>query len=593
MALLTQARTSLNAVAPGFPLGDILLGDIGAFRKGFVFEVIDTGADFQGREALITKSLVLNPRVYTISEPFTSTLTPTEDDTIVAEENGILIREITIEGTTGISNKTEDALSRGSSIGTNASGVEHFQQLREMFREYGRLKKKPELNQRIRMIFHNVKEDDHFVVVPRAFETPRNAKSNRFHFNYRITLAAIQAYPPPPPTTDLLGELGEFGEALKDITAAVNNGRANLVELIDAVDILKNRIRDPDQFFTNSALSINAANDLIEGVTATIALSQEFFAASNELLEEVQETLENDIDSPPTEDEFRLARTVKNLRGDLERIQQHTEQFSPPLGDDIAAPFAGDRNLTSSDLANNTAGASKGTRTRLALGSARSAGLNIGSFNSTRLSTIPAGSTIDGIAIREDVPREVLIALNNLRYPYIARGGGPGTLEPGESILIPVRAAGQSNNTSPSGLYLTPEEILYGVDLALDPVLAAAGIFDILVDVSHGSLDAQLVKGLDNATQGILIIVSTERGATNFIPDLGIKRTPGVRGTINNMLIASMYLREAILSDPRVELIQSTRIELRGDVLTQEISPQLIGSRDGTTVVVPFGKAAF
>ncbi|MCZ6868119.1 MAG: hypothetical protein O7G84_01285 [Gammaproteobacteria bacterium] len=592
MALLSDARTSLNAVVPGLPLGDVLLGDIGAFRKGFVFEIIDTLDDKAGKEALMTKSLVLNPRVYTISEPFVSTLTPSEDDTIVTEENGILIREIVLEGTTGITNKTEDALSRGSTIGTNASGIEHFHELRDMFRRYGELKKDPLRSSRIRMIFHNVKEDDHFVVVPRMFETPRDAKSNRFHLNYRITLAAIQPYPPPPPQLDFLGLLGGFGQAIKDITSSVNTARANLVELIDAVDILRDRIRNPDQFFVDTALCTNASHDLIDGVTVTIALSQEFFAATNDLLEEVQEDLENDIDSPPTEDEFRLARLIKSTRAQMEQIQQHTEQFSPPLGDDIAAPFAGDRNLTNADLRDNTAGASKGTRTRLALGSARRSGLDLGAFNSSRLGSIAAGDTIDGIATRENVPREVLIAINDLRFPYIARGGGPGTLEPGATILIPVLAAGQSTNTTPSGVYLTPEEILYGVDLALDPDLAEAGIFDVLVDTTHGSLDAQQVKGVNNATQGIQIIVSTERGATDFISDLGIKRTPGVKGTVANMLVASMYLREAILSDPRVELIQSTRITLAGDVLSQEISPQLIGDRDGVTVVVPFGKAA-
>jgi len=592
VALLRNAQTTLNAVVPGLPLGDILLGDIGAFKKGFVFEVIDTGADFQGHEALITKSLVLNPRRYTISEPFTSTLTPSEDDTVVAEENGILIREITIEGTTGITNKTEDALSRGGAVGTGASGVEHFHQLRDMFREYSRLKKDPILAPRIRMIFHNVKEDDHFVVVPRVFETPRDASSNRFHLNYRITLAAIQPYPPPPKKTDLLGELGKFGRVIKDITTALNFARANLVELIDATEILRSRIRNPEEFLINSALCINAVADLVDGVTITIALSQEFYEVNADLLETVQEQLENDIDSPPTEVEFRLARIIKDLRSALERVQQHTEQFSPPLGEDISAPFAGDRNLTNADLKDNTAGASKGTRTRLVLGGGRNLGLNLGAFNSTRLSSIAAGSTIDGIATRENVPREALIALNNLRFPYIARGGGPGTLEPGDPILIPVRAAGQRTNTSPSGEYLTPEEILYGVDLALDPALAEVGVFDILVDVTHGALDAQLVKGLSNATQGIQIIVSTERGATDFIPDLGIKRTPGVQGTVRNMLVASMYLREAILSDPRVESIISTRIQLTGDVLTQEISPQLIGDRDNVTVVVPFGKAA-
>ncbi len=589
--LLSGAKTTLNASVPGLPLGDILLGAIGEFRRGFVFEIIDTGSEGNDREEVRTKSLVLNPRRYTLTEPFAVTLTPTEDDSVVAEENGIIIREIVIEGTTGLKKRKEEALSRGASIGTEATGPDHFFDLRNLFREYGELKKDPERGPRIQMIFHNVKEDDHYVVIPRAFETPRDAATNRMHFNYRITLAAIQPYPLPSPRNPFT--LGiEALSTLQKVSEAVNVARSTLVEAIDLLDIYAQRIRDPEQAFEDAALSINSAHDFVDGVNRDVALGREFFAATADVWEALQEDMENDIDGAPTDEEFEEARRAREMRAALEAILREESVFSAPLGSDVASPFAGDRNLTDADLRDGTAGAQRGSRTRLVLGGANRSGLELGAFGSSRLDTLKAGDTIDVVAAKAAVPRDAIILLNDLRYPYITEGGGPGTLRPGDDILIPVRSAGGGSAADPSGGYLTPDDILYGVDMALDPILAESGVFDFLIDETHGALDVDHVRGTDNVVQGAQILIGTERGTTTFIFDLGIRRTPGIKGTLANMLLASLYLREAILGDPRITRIDSTRIVLQNDVLSLEMSPVLLSDREGVTITVPFGKAS-
>jgi hypothetical protein len=590
MALISAVRTKLNAVVPGLPLGDILLGNIWGFKRGFVFEVIDTAT----KKALMTKALVLNPRVYTLTEPFASTLTPTEDNTVVAEENGVIIREIVLEGTTGLKQKAEDALGRGGSIGTEASGVDHFYQLRDVFREYSILKQDPARSPFIQMVFHDVKADDHFIVVPRAFETPRDASTSRMHLNYRITLAAIQQLPPPrPPGEDpLLGELGSLGDTIKTITQAMHVSRSLLVEAIDLVELYRERIRDPELFFESAALSINAVHDFVDGVTVNIALGQEFHAASKDLVEDVEEQLENDIDEPPDVQTRREGRRMRRLRKSMTESHQFRETFEPSLGDQQARFFAADRNLTDTDLAGNLAGAEQGTRTRLARGGGNGDGYDLGSFSGSNSETVEAGDTVDSIAARANVPRDAIVTLNNLKYPYITAGGGPGTLKPGDTILVPVRSSGTRIGAQPTDLYLTPDDILYGTDMALDELLAQEGVFDIAVDELHGGQDTQIVRGKNNVVQGVQITIGTEKGTTTFLSDLGMRPLVGTKGTVANMLLASLYLREAILSDSRIRGIDSTRIVLEGDVLTQEITPQLIGSRDGVTVTVPFGKAS-
>ena len=588
---ISPVRTLVGGI-PGVGdfLVDFLLGEITKpFTKGFVFEVLDMRSP---QQALITKSLVINPKRYNLSEPFAVNLTPAEDDSVVTEENGIIIREIILEGTTGLKKRKEEALGRGGAIGTEASGVDHFLSLRQMFRDYSEMKKDPELAPHIQMHFHDVKNDEHFVVVPRSFETPRDAATNRVHFTYRITLAAIMLFPPPPEPDDLFDFLG-IGDEMKDITKAVYTGRAFFVEGINEIETMRKRLRNPELIFDSIGLSLNSAHDLIDGITQSIEAQKEFWAAGEDLVEDAEEDLDNTIEDYNTVKEWISARILKKIRlSSLQLIHVRTNKFAEPLANKQAKSFSGERNLTISDLANKTGGATVGSRTRLALGSEREAGLNLGTFGSSREIGILASDTIDTLSIKHDVPREAIIALNDLRYPYISKVGGPGILKPGDSVLIPMRAAGETVGVVPDDQYLTNQDILYGVDIALDPTLAQERIFDIKIDEMHGSVDVECIRGTKNVIQGVQILIGTERGTTDFIPELGIRRTVGVRATLDLMLIASVYLREAILSDPRIVRIESSKVTLVGDVLEQEITPVLLNARDGVTIVVPYGKAS-
>jgi hypothetical protein len=116
-----------------------------------------------------------------------------------------------------------------------------------------------------------------------------------------------------------------------------------------------------------------------------------------------------------------------------------------------------------------------------------------------------------------------------------------------------------------------------------------AGRFELRV--APNGLDADKVRGLANVIQGTEITVRTERGATVYVPEVGIRRSVGVKGTIQHLIMAALNLREGILADPRIEGIQDTTTILEGDVLSQEISPKLVGEKEGVTLVLPFGKA--
>jgi hypothetical protein len=57
-------------------------------------------------------------------------------------------------------------------------------------------------------------------------------------------------------------------------------------------------------------------------------------------------------------------------------------------------------------------------------------------------------------------------------------------------------------------------------------------------------------------------------------------------------VLAALNLREAILSDSRIEGIAESEIVLDGDVLSQEITPIITGQRSDVTLVLPFGRAS-
>ena len=226
----------------------------------------------------------------------------------------------------------------------------------------------------------------------------------------------------------------------------------------------------------------------------------------------------------------------------------------------------------------------------MALGSSPTSDFDLSQYRGIQRERVTAVTTIRSLATSFDVPEALIVLINDLKYPYFALGGGPGLLKPGDAVLVPVREVTGDGQPGATNGYLTPEEALYGIDIALDTqLMAQQGKFDILMAQSRTDVD--LKRGIDNVIQGTEITVRTDRGATTFVPEVGIRRSIGLKGTIQHMLLTALNLREGILSDPRIEGIEDSRVVLQGDVLSQEITPRLRGDRGDINFVLPFGAA--
>jgi len=559
------------------------------FTQGFVLELIDLTQE----QAIEVVVFALNPRSYTLSEPFQVTLTPTEGDSVIAEENGIIVREITLDGTFGLTKKKATGFLGAQGNGDSLTGTSHFTALRNFFRRYSSLKKDPNRNADIQMVFHSLRDDDHFVVVPRSFETPRDARTTRAHYDYRIQLAAIAPAEESRLQRSPSNTGFDFTDTLRDINEAFNDARGAFADATKRVSEMKRKVGNITVVLNNAAQVINAVGGFLSGTAdfinypllAAASIVEGLGNAADQLAASIE-----DVTLGTANDTFSSdSRNLRRIEAALDRIAMFPSKFSTTI-EDVAKVFAGPRRLTANDVANNVAGAQDSSRTEATAGSGHRYGLALDTGRGVERVRVSRTDTLDSIAATAATSPETIIVINDLRAPYISSAGGPGVVRPGDSILVPV-GAGAGSTTEAGGEYLSPEDVLYGVDFKLDAtVLKKEGRFEL--SVANNLFDVELSRGIANVVQGTQITVLTESGTTVFARDIGIRRNVGVKGTIQHTLLAAIVLREAILVDPRISGIQSLRVVLDGDVLTQEITPIIGTSRRGVKLVLPFGRAS-
>jgi hypothetical protein len=594
-------------------IADALLGDLGpAFKAGFVFDLVDARI----AKPIETIVLVVNPTRYEITEPFQAELTPTEDNTVVTEETGIIVREIMLEGTFGLIKRSmqgsrESLLNIVDRDGTKVSGTTHFLRLRDLFRKYSDLKKDAAKSPYISMVLHVMKDDDHFIVVPREFTSPRDQR-NRVHRIYRMRLTAIGKIEGKKPKPKDKG----FFDAVADVSKALNDCRAAFVDLTAAAARIKGRLNFINVLLDQAAAIMTAMGNFVRGVKSALILAPIHYVtqAANAFETMADEWVFLNGSDKVQNDEFTrdVDNALREMSRAFDRVATHPNAFATAgthvAGVNAVAVAGGvgvsgsaltlydaDTRLTRDDTDDLVAGATLGTRTRNRQGSGRDAGLDITRALGVRRWLVTRTDSLDSISNEVGTEPESIIMLNDLRYPYISEGGGPGIAKPGDSILVPsptgspeAEAAGSPSQDN----YFTPDDVLFGADLAIDTKrLEDDDVLEIKVDALHGYEDAELVRGLPNVVQGVTIILNTEFAATTAVPDVGLRSAVGEKGTLERVLTASVRLREGLLADDRIVSIESMSVVLDADVLSQEVTPVLIDGRP-ISLSIPFGKAS-
>lgn len=590
--LLSESGTERTQIrVPGSrdaPEADLVTG----FRNGFVFELLD----IREPQPLAVHVMVLNPDRYELAEPHQSTLTPTADNTVVDESNGIIQGTLSLEGTFGVSPKRATGFEGAQGGGKALSGDDHFRALRDMFRTYGKLKQDPEANAFVRLIFHALKDDDHVILAKPVFTTPRDAKSTRMHYRYRIqadTIGDAASISKLRRSDAATSTGGFFSNATKAVAQAFNDARAAFAEVNEQLGVVRRKVGNINAVMVQAAGFINSVgNALSNGSDTLIAYPLQLAATATEQVADSADFLATSVEDATVGTAASLGRSLRRMEDAFDRILAFPEKFEG-LRDRSLEAYRGERRLTQADFENREAGATIGSRVRVRLGS-ESESFRFGSYASVEAVRVTATDTIDSLASRFSVEPEIVVSLNDLRPPYIFPGGGPGVLQPGDTILMPVRSnLGDGGGGQPGGNYFDADDAIYGVDFALDLArLNRESRLDFRAPVAADAGDLEYARGLNNVIQGTAVTVWTERGSTVFLPNVGINRTIGRKGTAQHVVLAALNLRDAILADTRITGISESRIVLDGDVLTQEIVPVVSGRRGNTTIVLPFGTAS-
>jgi hypothetical protein len=404
-----------------------------------------------------------------------------------------------------------------------------------------------------------------------------------------------------------------FFDAINDLSKGLNDARAAFADATADLAKIRRKIGNINALMIQAASVITAVGNFVRGLRSTFILTPihtvtQTAAAFERAADDLDALGSPDPDTFPEDRD--LVITLRAMSTALDQLAQYPEVYESSSSLTVAQGrgqgtasrgtvkgwYSGDLRLTQSDIDDLAAGASVGTRTRVTQGSARDGGLDLGNFRGVAEWVVKRTDSLQSISNETQAQQEAIIILNDLRYPYISEGGGPGIAKPGDKLLIPTSDGrgeeGGATSPSPGASYSTAEDVIYGSDLAIDQDrLDRDDVIEVLVDKAHGSDDAQLVRGVPNAVQGITIIINTELGATSIVPDVGVRRPLGTKGTMEHTLMSAIRLREGILSDDRIEGIDSISTVLDGDTLTQEVVPILVTGRP-VILSVPFGRAS-
>jgi len=558
--------------------------------------------------ANIMVNLPIAPDEYEVTERAAANVKHTIGG-IHTEEAGFLERDIVVAGTCGLRSK------RGWSPGSvakpgggmiYADGNTLWRHLRMVFRIYGDLKEHPG-DKRVVMIWHDFRNDDHWVVVPDSWTMRRTSAEHRLHYPYEVEMTAVAEADG--------GSAGLF---------AVVRGATDV--LVGGLNMLSGYVADAGAFIdeTNATVggamgqAMGAVNRIIDegagvrqGLQDTLNLPKRAVIQARGLVDSwrtaVDELLtEGDPWSPNnTTADRRLAQQelAGHMAEELDAFIARPDVFAPSWravssrtdllegGDGLlsqaeidAAELRGETHPQ--EFAGLTERATPGSaiRARTARGSDARAARR---WRGWRTYKVKRGDTVQGIAVREVGDPEAWVAIveaNDLAPPYLSSMRLPGTRGVGDLLAVPASQLGRDSQASDG----VPEadrpadEIALGVDVKMSP----DGGWEI--DEGSGGTDVLLVRGVDCYIQGLERARFETRVGHNLVfPELGILAPVGQANGVGVPEAVAVSVRSAVLSDPRTGSIEDMRLEDAGDTVRIDVDVVPRGATESVPVSRP------
>lgn len=538
--------------------------------------------------------LMLNPENYSIEDPFTVQTTPGTNGGLIVEENGIIQRTIRLSGTTGFAPRPLDASAkfadlkpasrsytdRGKFLQGVLSGQRHFQFLQDkVFRTYADLKRDPTHAKNVELHFHNIKDDEHWLVIPESFSMQRR----NFLYGYDITLLAVA-----PSSTTLIG-LGKkvkekgFWDKAKDTLAAVRRAIAKIAayaEIVtDAIETVKQVVSGVVAIVNEVFNLVNVVSRIINGVARATADVMNRIRSIATTLRGAAVGLAEAIGNFPA----TIAQAFHSMADEFENL--FSKQFIQELGDRTKAPLARlsrsravAQSLLSSDQIGTTA---QPIRTNADLQRAGTAptladivsrlnsddlGVPLPTFTSLELYEVGSSDTLPSISARYLGTPDlwwVIAEANNLVHPYISDVPLPGTIRRGETLLVPATEP-HSNALGASGVVTNNQDEIAAQLLFRDAKLSPSSRYpnrlDLVVDPVLGNRDIVYVEGIDNLKQAMRTRLETELGESVLFPALGLPQIVGLGEPSIDVEMVRVFVGQAIGGDNRIASIGSVRV---------------------------------
>ena len=524
------------------------------------------------------------PTSYSVDRVMRQVVTPTVGGAI-AEERGLLWREIAIEANFGLEpKKAYDTSGDTTGVPTGAalSGPMWTRRMvRNVFERYAQLKADPNTCAGTSLIWHDMKTDDHWLIVPERVSI-RRVIASRGMYPVSISGKAIAdavGITLPIPESDIVAKaknvVTEINTALTIVSSAIQETSAILGEVRAIASTIDDTI---DKITT----IINSAQAFVDGANA-IAIGRMFVTSAAEALEAVIALLETSASAITSIPDDVRQTFIDALRG-LEAMAAQTRAFGEPY------------NATTGSMTLYESGAARESQDALdaaqALGPSTTAEAlsnrvvrytdadlvdqdatqdlhTFSQWTNFASYTVRSIDTLQSIAmhVMGDAAQWYELALiNGLSYPYISPTGAPGTVTVGDTIAIPVIAGPGSSVVANAE---DPDAELYGVDIALrdsDDSSTSQPQVEIAID-RRTMRDCRVVSGADNLVQAIQLRLWTEQGRMISDAGYGLPRVVGYGNKDANLAALRVAVRATLLADVRVDSISRFSFQASGDAI--------------------------
>lgn len=576
------------------------------------------------------------PKVNEISEPFATTIVPTQNGGKYVESHGSIIRQIRIQGTTGLRpNKKGPSTIPLLGISTAAfeslvdfdfakrtkipndeiTGFDDIIFLRNIFRLYSAHKQSDDLAGRVVMVWRNAKDVDYWVVEPVDFKLVHNS-SSPMTYEYQIQLRTLaRANFSLGTIEDPLDTILSRRRFLARIQGYANNISRVLTSIAAGIDRL-----DGLGVSTVTAI-LGPAVALARGILAIKESLNRFGYRTVRRARELFDNLTDALDkiagftnitplipsaSPAVLQQFNLVSGARPafqqrfklqdpLTHDLRRLQVTVARIATEktLQDTVAVRHAHQHSRVVGSY--DTGGSSRLTRRAPDTGGSPTFLGNHSPASAVKETTVRVGETIRDIAQRCTGNRgrwHEIALLNDLRSPYIAAQRGTNVLGAGDVILCPVNDSTGAETASISlgdkssnevdnqdDFRYGPIQQAYGRDLRLRSTTVASDID--LTDLTVGQNgDLSTIAGVPNVDQAMKLKFATERGELTVHPRFGSQFPIGSKASSVAFTAFQIDVANTLRSDTRVKSIDQLALNVVGDVIVADVRLKLIDSND-------------